>query len=285
MSPQHTRPDCIDPAFLQEGELLAFASASDAASDGLTHTRRQAVQSHLKHCPHCAGEVAELAVWNGLITTMHEAATCPSPLSLLSFSAGLMPVAERMPVASHLLHCAACQQALVALDQAHGQDPAVTPLTQLRAWWKVLADAVQPLVSRLLEPVAAQAMAVRGESTSRTLLFRGPDTSKAPTQAPAPTDALAGASSPSTGTEIVISWLPPEPPDDHWQLSGQLISAALDTDTPAMDVLVSHGPDLGQRVTVDEFGFFTAAVTDPRELTLLVFFPEHIVEIGPFTLT
>jgi len=320
MNPKRTRPDCTDPAFLQEGELLAFASSPTADPGALPEPRRRAIQAHLQHCAHCAEEVAELTVWSGLLPQAHEAGQCPSPLSLLSFSAGLMPSAERMPLASHLLRCPDCQQALVALDQASGLDPASVPAPPLRAWWKVLSDAVQPLVSRLFEAVPAQAVAVRGDGPTRTLLFRGSHRMETPEQRPedsAPSQLTAPGAGPGAGpgvapgagpadaTEIVLSWLPPEPPDDHWVVSGQLIassldsaaldSAALETDdrqtgalataAPAVDVLFAHDKASGNRIPVDEFGFFTAAVTDPKDLTLLVFFPEHIVEIGPFTLT
>lgn len=132
--------NCIHPAEIQEGDLVAFV-------DGLANDQ---VVQHILRCPACAQEVAELTALQSSLTAHLHRLSCPSAEQLFDYQHDEIGDNERLVVGLHLRQCPYCAHELASLVHEERK----SRLDQVREMFQVLTAA---LVSRQW-----QAAGVRG---------------------------------------------------------------------------------------------------------------------------
>jgi anti-sigma factor RsiW len=155
--------DCVDPAAVQDWELMAYADGED-----LEH-----VAEHLKRCAACR---ARLETYAGLEESLQERLyrhDCPSPDALRDYHWGYLVEEERQRIEGHLRTCPHCEAELAELVQFVGAEreaPSTTLLDRARA----AAERARLAVARLVSPRPGLVPALRGE-TREVLLFEADD--------------------------------------------------------------------------------------------------------------
>jgi anti-sigma factor RsiW len=98
--------NCIDPAAIREGDLMAYV-------DGIAE---KAVAQHIRRCPACARAAQELAVLQSALTINLYRHSCPDPDLLLAHRQGELEGGEELALAQHLRQCPHCARELSAVD-------------------------------------------------------------------------------------------------------------------------------------------------------------------------
>jgi len=103
---------CINPADIQEGDLMAYV-------DGRAS---RAVVRHVRRCPACARRAAELERLQAALAVSLYRRSCPTSEQLIAYFHGELKGGERLVVAQHLRQCPHCARELAALarDERRG---------------------------------------------------------------------------------------------------------------------------------------------------------------------
>lgn len=100
--------DCIDPAEIKEGDLMAYVDGS--AGD--------TVRQHVSRCAACAAEAQSLvAMQRSLVGTLYRF-SCPSPDALAGYLARDLDRNDALLVTQHVRECPHCARELAALARA-----------------------------------------------------------------------------------------------------------------------------------------------------------------------
>jgi anti-sigma factor RsiW len=97
--------NCIDPAEIQIGDLVAYA-------DG---TAGEPVAQHVARCPACARQVEEFAELQAVLSATLYRHTCPEPDQLIAYHQDELTGNEKLVVAQHARQCPHCARELAGL--------------------------------------------------------------------------------------------------------------------------------------------------------------------------
>jgi anti-sigma factor RsiW len=130
--------ECINPAEVRDGDLLAYAAGrADAA-----------VRSHVQRCPHCAEQAASYAQIDLWLGTELYRSGCPAPEALARWQLGLLRADEALQVAAHARACPHCTRELEELA-AVNDDLLSSLLDVLRGIGRWVEAALVPPAARL----------------------------------------------------------------------------------------------------------------------------------------
>jgi hypothetical protein len=96
---------CINPAEIQEGDLMAYADGAASRS----------VVAHVRHCPTCARQARELAGLQALLLANLNRFSCPASDQLIAYHQAELQGSEKLVVAQHLRQCPHCARELATL--------------------------------------------------------------------------------------------------------------------------------------------------------------------------
>ena len=181
---------CINPAEIQEGDLMAYV---DAVAD-------EAIVQHIHRCPACARRAEELAMRQAVLAAKLYRFSCPTPDQLIACQRGELQGSEELTVAQHLRQCPHCARELAALAHQNVETEGLGLGEQFRATIKVLeAVLVTPQASPRALSRAVQATGMSGASgvtRPRPQVYR------------------------ACKTEIVVNQYPSRTHPHRWDLSG-----------------------------------------------------------------
>ena len=181
---------CINPAEIQEGDLMAYV---DAVAD-------EAVVQHIRRCPACARRAEELAARQAVLAAKLYRFSCPTPDQLIACQRGELQGSEKLVVAQHLRQCPHCAREVAALAHQNVETEGMGLGEQFRAAIKVLeAVLVTPQASPRALSRAVQATGMSGASgvtRPRPQVYR------------------------ACKTEIVVNQYPSRTHPHRWDLSG-----------------------------------------------------------------
>lgn len=100
--------ECVNPALIKEGDLLAYVEGEANAE----------VRGHVERCPACAGQVAQLRYTSQALLSLVYRADCPAPEVLGQYQLDLLSSDEQVLVAAHLRACSHCTRELNELVTA-----------------------------------------------------------------------------------------------------------------------------------------------------------------------
>jgi hypothetical protein len=96
---------CINPAEIQEGDLMAYV-------DGVAS---RLVVTHVRRCPACARQASELSGLQALLMANLNRCSCPAPDQLIAYHQAELQGSEKLVVAQHLRQCPHCARELATL--------------------------------------------------------------------------------------------------------------------------------------------------------------------------
>lgn len=94
--------ECINPAEIQEGDLLAYAEGQASAE----------VQDHVRRCAYCAERTVLYERLDRRLQTGLYRVSCPSSDVLVRWQTHLLPPDEELGVAAHVRACSHCTREL-----------------------------------------------------------------------------------------------------------------------------------------------------------------------------
>jgi anti-sigma factor RsiW len=137
---------CIDPAEIQEGDLMAYV-------DG---TAGEAVVRHVHRCPTCARRAKELARLQATLAINLYRHSCPEPDRLIAYRQDELGGNEKLIVIQHLRQCPHCARELADLARE-----------ERAGLGERFREAVEVLEAALVTPQAQVAAVRDGPGTAR----------------------------------------------------------------------------------------------------------------------
>lgn len=104
---------CLNPATLQDGDLLAFLDGAAPAYVG----------AHIAACGACQETLTHLQEMELLFDAALFRHACPSGEELLGYQMALLPRQEHTTIQRHLKQCAHCQEEVVGFDEIAPSPP------------------------------------------------------------------------------------------------------------------------------------------------------------------
>ncbi len=101
--------NCINPAEIREGDLLAFAEGQASIE----------VRDHIQRCPYCASQARQFGRLDQRLQAGLYRTACPPASALARWQLHLLPTSEELQVAAHVrlcLHCTRELKELAAVD-------------------------------------------------------------------------------------------------------------------------------------------------------------------------
>ncbi|MGI8552910.1 MAG: zf-HC2 domain-containing protein [Dehalococcoidia bacterium] len=145
---------CLDPGAVTAEDLLAQARGEAS----------EAVVEHLRRCAVCRDEARSYAVTGGLLNRMLYRRLCPATLTIGEYVSGLLPSAEMMRVAEHLVECPHCA------TESHGFRAFLAepdPLPRDAG----LLGALRRLLAQPLGPSRPALAGLRGQSNEEVVVY------------------------------------------------------------------------------------------------------------------
>ena len=99
------RETCVDPAEIQEGDLMGYL-------DGMAD---HVIVQHIQRCPACSRQVAALASLQAILSVKLYRSSCPAPEQLVAYWQGQIKSNEKLLTVQHLRQCPHCARELAAL--------------------------------------------------------------------------------------------------------------------------------------------------------------------------
>ncbi len=151
--------DCIDPAAVEDWELIAYAEG-----EKLEH-----VAEHLRRCPACRARLRDYTTLEDKLKQLLYRYDCPSVDALREHYWGHLSTDKQRQIKMHLQTCPHCAAELANLDQfidSEEEEPSTTLLDGARE----LAKRTRLIMAQLVSPSPHPVPALRGE-TREVLLF------------------------------------------------------------------------------------------------------------------
>jgi hypothetical protein len=131
-----------------------------------------AVADHIRHCPSCGAEAADLSVLQGRLSTVLNRVDCPPTQLLGEYSLDLLVAEQRTAIAGHVLECVRCAAELQTLraflrEEALAAAPEAGAMARLR---RVVATLFVPTPS-----YAPGAVALRGAADATAQTYQAAD--------------------------------------------------------------------------------------------------------------
>jgi hypothetical protein len=139
--------ECVNPAEIQEGDLMAYV-------DGEADER---VVNHIGRCALCAQEAEAYRRMQEILGVVVYRASCPSPETLGDFYLNALSPGQKLVVAKHLRECPHCAQELKEYSITSPEGISLGVMEHLK-------EAITSVIEPLLIPPRPQPAAVRGRT-------------------------------------------------------------------------------------------------------------------------
>jgi hypothetical protein len=150
------RATCIDPAAINDEDLIAFARGESTAA-----------ATHIDRCPSCRAEARDYVRLDPLLRARLFRRRCPETLTLGEYALDLLDTAERAAIAGHLVQCPHCREEArefgAFLTEPDAPPPTPNPLGALRRIFAVPLPTLNPLTAGLRGGGAAEDVAYEAE--------------------------------------------------------------------------------------------------------------------------
>jgi hypothetical protein len=223
--------ECIAPDEISTGDLLAYIDDDIPAY----------ISQHIRNCPFCTQEVADLEKMQQLFAKTLFRESCPELDFLLQYQAGLLNKAEKRGLKQHLQTCPHCQEEIAQIEAVTFAIPAKpSTLEQLREKGRQIIQAV------LMPPPPQPALALRGNQ-EHSLFYE------------------------ADGYQIIIAKKPPlVAAAKVWQIEGQINRQ--DDPLAQLEGVASlqQNDEPVYQDSLDEFGYFVMENVNPGSYNLQI---------------
>ncbi len=157
-----TSTGCIDPRAVTPEAIMSFVDGEAPP----------AVADHIRRCPSCGAEAADLSVLQGRLSTVLNRVDCPPTQLLGEYSLDLLAAEQRTAIAGHVLECVRCTAELQTL-RAFLKEEALAPAPEAGAMARL-----RRIVATLFVPTqsyAPGAVALRGAADATAQTYQAAD--------------------------------------------------------------------------------------------------------------
>lgn len=228
---------CINPTEIHAGSLMAYV-------DG---TADKTIIQHVRHCPACARQAAELTRLQATLTASLYRRSCPDTEQLIAYRYNELAGNEHLVVVQHLRQCPHCARELAALTHAERRAPG--------EWLRTAIKVIQAV----LVPPQIQAAGVRNiprMNQARPQVYR------------------------AAGIEIIVNPRPARTHPHQYDLVGLIHSAGqIPATIGTAEVELYHGAGLIAISQVSGRGQFTFAAVEPATYDLSLVWDQQEIQL------